>query len=121
MRVVLFSRSQALSKTLTVDELIYLKGQFALLEPNKNGCITLENIKTVSYLCVIYIVFLRNCSSTFCREMQTQHLLFSFQALMKNATDVMKESRVQDLLVSVLHYCLDLKLVYLTLFAYFLH
>lgn len=53
--------------------------------------------------------------------MQTQHLLFSFQALMKNATDVMKESRVQDLLVSVLHYCLDLKLVYLTLFAYFLH
>jgi len=40
---------QALSKTLTVEELIYLKGQFALLEPNKNGCITLENIKMVSY------------------------------------------------------------------------
>lgn len=36
---------RALSKTLTVDELFYLKEQFALLEPNKNGCIGLENIK----------------------------------------------------------------------------
>lgn len=37
---------QALSKTLTVDELFYLREQFALLEP-KNGSITSENIKTV--------------------------------------------------------------------------
>ncbi|KAK9948867.1 hypothetical protein M0R45_004426 [Rubus argutus] len=37
---------RALSKTLTVDELCYLKEQFALLEPNKNGTISLENIKT---------------------------------------------------------------------------
>ncbi|KAJ0077046.1 hypothetical protein Patl1_36189 [Pistacia atlantica] len=36
---------QALSKTLTIDELFYLKQQFALLEPNKNGYISLENIK----------------------------------------------------------------------------
>ncbi|XP_039010302.1 CDPK-related kinase 5 isoform X2 [Hibiscus syriacus] len=36
---------RALSKTLTVDELFYLKEQFALLEPNKNGTISLENIK----------------------------------------------------------------------------
>ncbi|KAK1277026.1 CDPK-related kinase 5 [Acorus gramineus] len=36
---------RALSKTLTVDELFYLKEQFALLEPNKNGFITLDNIK----------------------------------------------------------------------------
>ncbi|KAK9285191.1 hypothetical protein L1049_024379 [Liquidambar formosana] len=36
---------RALSKTLTVDELHYLKEQFALLEPNKNGTICLENIK----------------------------------------------------------------------------
>ncbi|KAJ0009717.1 hypothetical protein Pint_34460 [Pistacia integerrima] len=36
---------QALSKTLTVDKLFYLKQQFALLEPNKNGYISLENIK----------------------------------------------------------------------------
>ncbi|ONK75648.1 uncharacterized protein A4U43_C03F19090 [Asparagus officinalis] len=62
------SALRALSKTLAVDELIYLKEQFALLEPNKNGCITLENIK---------------------------------MALMKNATDIMKESRVQDFLVSL--------------------
>ncbi|XP_027360537.1 CDPK-related kinase 5-like [Abrus precatorius] len=38
---------RALSKTLTVDELIYFKEQFALLEPNKNGTISLENIKAV--------------------------------------------------------------------------
>ncbi|OVA01771.1 Protein kinase domain [Macleaya cordata] len=37
---------RALSKTLTVDELIYLKEQFALLEPNKNGSIGLDNIRT---------------------------------------------------------------------------
>ena len=39
---------QALSKTLTVDELFYLREQFALLEPSKNGTISLENIKSVS-------------------------------------------------------------------------
>ncbi|XP_057482651.1 CDPK-related kinase 5-like [Actinidia eriantha] len=36
---------RALSKTLTVDELFYLKEQYALLEPNKNGTICLDNIK----------------------------------------------------------------------------
>ncbi|XP_024028968.1 CDPK-related protein kinase isoform X2 [Morus notabilis] len=36
---------KALSRTLTVDELFYLKEQFALLEPNKNGTISLDNIK----------------------------------------------------------------------------
>lgn len=36
---------RALSKTLTADEIFYLKEQFVLLEPNKNGCISLENIK----------------------------------------------------------------------------
>ena len=39
--------SQALSRTLTVDELFYLKEQFALLEPNKNGTISLDNIRMV--------------------------------------------------------------------------
>ncbi|KAL0461480.1 UNVERIFIED_CONTAM: CDPK-related kinase [Sesamum latifolium] len=34
----------ALSKTLTEDELFYLKKQFALLEPSKNGTISLDNI-----------------------------------------------------------------------------
>ncbi|CAI0553733.1 unnamed protein product [Linum tenue] len=37
---------RALSKTLTVDELFFLKEQFALLEPNKNGTISLDNIKS---------------------------------------------------------------------------
>ncbi|KAF8410016.1 hypothetical protein HHK36_002536 [Tetracentron sinense] len=59
---------RALSKTLTVDELFYLKEQFALLEPSKNDSITLENIRT---------------------------------ALMKNATDAMKDSRVLDFLASL--------------------
>ncbi|KAK4260060.1 hypothetical protein QN277_003231 [Acacia crassicarpa] len=38
---------RALSKTLTADELFYLKEQFTLLEPNKNGAISLESIKAV--------------------------------------------------------------------------
>ncbi|CAI9752838.1 unnamed protein product [Fraxinus pennsylvanica] len=36
---------RSLSKTLTVDQLFYLKEQFALLEPSKNGTISLDNIK----------------------------------------------------------------------------
>lgn len=59
---------RALSKTLTVDELFYLKEQYALLEPNKNGTISLENVKS---------------------------------ALMKNATDAMKDSRIPDFLSSL--------------------
>ncbi|KAF6162587.1 hypothetical protein GIB67_003133 [Kingdonia uniflora] len=59
---------RALSKTLTEDELFYLKEQFSLLEPNKNGSITLDNIRV---------------------------------ALIKNATDAMKESRVHDFLASL--------------------
>ncbi|KAL5706031.1 CDPK-related kinase 5 [Ranunculus cassubicifolius] len=59
---------RALSKTLTVDELFYLKEQFALLEPSKNGSINLDNIRT---------------------------------ALMKNATDAMKESRIHEFLPSL--------------------
>ena len=30
-----------------MDELFYLKEQFALLEPNKNGTISLDNIRMV--------------------------------------------------------------------------
>ncbi|KAJ9564102.1 hypothetical protein OSB04_000068 [Centaurea solstitialis] len=36
---------RALVKTLTADELFYLKEQFSLLEPTKNGSISMENIK----------------------------------------------------------------------------
>lgn len=59
---------RALSKTLTVDELYYMKEQFALLEPSKTGSINLENIR---------------------------------MALMKNATDAMKESRIHEFLPSL--------------------
>lgn len=37
---------RALSKTLTVDELFYLKEQFALLEPSNNGTISFDKVKT---------------------------------------------------------------------------
>lgn len=40
---------QALSKALTEDELVYLRIQFKLLEPNKDGRVSLENFKTVIY------------------------------------------------------------------------
>ncbi|XP_020210862.1 CDPK-related kinase 5 [Cajanus cajan] len=59
---------RALSKTLTADELHYLRGQFALLEPSKNGSISLENVN---------------------------------KALIKYATDAMKESRIPDFLSSL--------------------
>ncbi|EFJ14849.1 CPK-related protein kinase 3 [Selaginella moellendorffii] len=36
---------KALSRTLTEDELIYLRAQFLLLEPSKNGRVSLENFR----------------------------------------------------------------------------
>ncbi|XP_073104598.1 calcium/calmodulin-dependent serine/threonine-protein kinase 1 isoform X2 [Elaeis guineensis] len=39
------SALRALAKTLTVTELAYLQEQFALLGPNKNGYISLQNLK----------------------------------------------------------------------------
>jgi len=48
---------QALSKALTVDELIYLKEQFALLEPNEKGTINLENIKAVGILFHFFFMY----------------------------------------------------------------
>ncbi|CAM6090086.1 unnamed protein product [Calypogeia fissa] len=56
---------RALSKTLTEDEMIYLRAQFMLLEPNRNGRISYENFRT---------------------------------ALLRNATEAMKESRVFEVL-----------------------
>ncbi|CAH9090329.1 unnamed protein product [Cuscuta europaea] len=36
---------KALSRALTDDELVYLRAQFMLLEPNKEGCISVENFR----------------------------------------------------------------------------
>ncbi|KAG7013812.1 CDPK-related kinase 3, partial [Cucurbita argyrosperma subsp. argyrosperma] len=55
---------KALSKALTENELFYLRAQFALLEPNQDGRVGLDNFKV---------------------------------ALMRNATDAMRESRVQEI------------------------
>ena len=38
---------QALSKALTENELIYLRAQFRLLEPDGDGRISLQNFKMV--------------------------------------------------------------------------
>ncbi|CAN4108480.1 unnamed protein product [Withania somnifera] len=56
---------KALSKAVTEDELVYLRAQFMLLEPSKDGRVSLENFR---------------------------------MALLGNATDAMKESRVPDIL-----------------------
>ncbi|CAK9167037.1 unnamed protein product [Ilex paraguariensis] len=56
---------KALSKALTEDALVYLGAQFMLLEPNKDGRVSVDNFRT---------------------------------ALLRNATDAMKESRVPDIL-----------------------
>jgi Ca2+-binding EF-hand superfamily protein len=56
---------KALSKTLTEDDLCYLRAQFMLLEPNKSGRVSFENFR---------------------------------MALLKNATEAMKESRVTEIL-----------------------
>ncbi|CAN4111391.1 unnamed protein product [Withania somnifera] len=56
---------KALCKALTEDELVYLRAQFMLLEPSKDGLVSLENFR---------------------------------MALLGNATDAMKESRVPDIL-----------------------
>ncbi|XP_028806628.1 CDPK-related kinase 4 [Neltuma alba] len=66
VRATPFKRAalKALSKALTEDELVFLRAQFSLLEPN-NGFVSLENFRA---------------------------------ALVKNATDTMKESRVPEIL-----------------------
>lgn len=85
------SSLQALSKTLTVDELFYLKEQFALLEPDRNGTINLESIKKVGFYTSDYIVNI-DLHNSYCSVLQV---------LVRNATDAMKESRVPDFLSSV--------------------
>ena len=39
---------QALSKALTEDELVYLRAQFSLLEPNGDGSVSLDNFRMVT-------------------------------------------------------------------------
>ncbi|XP_020524255.1 CDPK-related kinase 3 isoform X2 [Amborella trichopoda] len=70
LRATPFKRAalKALSKSLSEDELLYLSSQFKLLEPNRDGRVSLENFK---------------------------------MALLRNATDAMKESRVLDILNSM--------------------
>jgi Ca2+-binding EF-hand superfamily protein len=44
---------QSLSKALTEDELVYLRAQFRLLEPNRDGRVSLENFKMVIYSSIL--------------------------------------------------------------------
>ncbi|KAK9166843.1 hypothetical protein Scep_002034 [Stephania cephalantha] len=68
---------RALSKTLTVDELFFLKEQFALLEPSKNGSISLENIRTA---------FMKNATNAI-KEYHVHDLLSSLKALQYRRMD----------------------------------
>ncbi|PWA98454.1 CDPK-related protein kinase [Artemisia annua] len=91
---------RALSKTLSVDELFYLKEQFSLLEPTKNGSINMETHGYIkSYLFNSQLLNLLKLA------LQSRSwLLISHecpQALMKHATDAMKESHVYDFLSSL--------------------
>ncbi|KAJ6827625.1 calcium dependent protein kinase 1 [Iris pallida] len=67
LRATPFKRAalKALSKALIEDELLYIRSQFNLLEPNKDGRISFENFR---------------------------------MALLRNATDAMKEAKVPDIL-----------------------
>ncbi|XP_061372905.1 CDPK-related kinase 3 [Gastrolobium bilobum] len=56
---------KALAKALTEDQLVYLRAQFILLEPNRDGHVSLDNFK---------------------------------MALVRHATDAMRESRVLDII-----------------------
>lgn len=93
-----------MSRTLTIDDLFYLKTQFSLLEPSKNGTINIENIKEVYHL-------LFCLSSTWFPVGYVNFSFTSGQALMKNITNAMKESRIPDLLTSVLCQTIFLKYI----------
>lgn len=47
---------QALARTLTTDQLFYLREQFELLGPNKSGYITLQNLKTALTKNTMYVM-----------------------------------------------------------------
>lgn len=92
---------QAISRALTEDELNYLSAQFKLLEP-KDGLISLENFRTVSATC-IWSDLLHMLSMW---EKYSLWNMLSVQALMKNASEAMRESRVLEILnlVRLIHH-----------------
>lgn len=59
---------QALSKTLTEDELFYLHTQFMLLEPNKSGRISFENFRQVCghFLALSSFLYISSGSQIIC-------------------------------------------------------
>ncbi|KAJ1408375.1 EF-hand domain [Sesbania bispinosa] len=75
---------KALSKALTEDELPYLRAQFRLLEPNRDGHISLENFKMVIYC--------------FTNKSSSLDMIDKMKALVRHATDAMSESRVLDII-----------------------
>ncbi|GER30116.1 calcium-dependent protein kinase [Striga asiatica] len=81
---------KAISKALTEDELHYLKAQFELLEP-KDGCVSLTNFRMVGTVSLFLLIVLPAKTWAYINPL-------TLQALMGNATDAMKESRVTDIL-----------------------
>ncbi|XP_052489131.1 CDPK-related kinase 3 isoform X3 [Gossypium raimondii] len=54
---------KALSKALTEDELVYLRAQFRLLEPNRDGSLSLENFKMMGLLAYRKMYFEEFCAA----------------------------------------------------------
>ncbi|KAB2021592.1 hypothetical protein ES319_D07G150700v1 [Gossypium barbadense] len=54
---------KALSKALTEDELVYLRAQFRLLEPNRDGSVSLENFKMMGLLAYRKMYFEEFCAA----------------------------------------------------------
>lgn len=72
---------------MTVTQLAYLQEQFALLVPNKNGYVSLQNLKAVSYF--LFVTFLHSL-------MELSDVSLHLQQLLKFSTEAMKDSRVLD-------------------------
>ncbi|KAG4940110.1 hypothetical protein JHK87_043981 [Glycine soja] len=90
---------KALSKALPEDQLPYHSAQFRMLEPNRDGHISLDNFKMVFYC------FSNKKSFRFFGFIApTLPFLYNplismiLQALLRNATDAMRESRVLEII-----------------------
>lgn len=90
-----------MSKAITEDEVIYIRSQYDLLEPSKDGRVSLDNFRSVSVpIFLIFCAFIHAYFSSIVCSYETS-LTKLFQALLRNATDAMKESRVHEILNAV--------------------
>ncbi|KAG6501790.1 hypothetical protein ZIOFF_041674 [Zingiber officinale] len=92
----------ALSKALTEDQLFYLRSQFKLLAPNGEGHISFDNFRRVSLVEFICQYPKCDCSVAYF-PLSFTSMSILVQALLQNATESMKESKVIDILNVAMH------------------